>query len=363
MTVVIVIVLLIAAAYLFMQQPQFGKNPAGDHLEKIKSSPHYKNGQFQNLNPTPQLTEGASVPSVLRAFFFEKSKRAIPSTILPSQKTNLLHLPPDQDVLVWFGHSSYFIQIDGRKFLVDPVLTGSASPLSFTTRSFKGSDVYTTNDIPSIDYLLVSHDHYDHLDHKTILQLKPKIKKVITGLGVGAHFQYWGYDRKKIIELDWNEKIVLEDGFEINTTPARHFSGRNLNRNKTLWLSFVLITPAHKIFIGGDSGYDSHFKEIGSRFGPFELAILENGQYNKSWKHIHMMPEEVIQAAKELKASQLLPVHWSKFSLSLHDWDEPVIRITKAAEGSGIRMLHPMIGEAVNLKGGFTGQTWWQGIT
>ena len=230
-------------------------------------------------------------------------------------------------------------------------------------KAFPGSNNYSVKDMPPIDYLIITHDHYDHLDHKTILQLKPKIKKVITGLGVGAHFQYWGYDREKIIELDWNEKIVLEDGFEINTTPARHFSGRNLNRNKTLWLSFVLITPAHKIFIGGDSGYDSHFKEIGSRFGPFELAILENGQYNKSWKHIHMMPEEVIQAAKELKASQLLPVHWSKFSLSLHDWDEPVIRITKAAEGSGIRMLHPMIGEAVNLKGGFTGQTWWQGIT
>jgi L-ascorbate metabolism protein UlaG (beta-lactamase superfamily) len=197
------------------------------------------------------------------------------------------------------------MQIDGKRFLVDPVLNGSASPVKFTTRSFKGSDVYTTGAIPDIDYVFITHDHWDHLDHDTITQLKPKIKKIITGLGVGEHLERWGFEKGAIIERDWNEKIVLEDGFVVNTAPARHFSGRGFKRNGSLWMSFILQTPTMKIYIGGDSGYDTHFIEIGNKFGPFDLAVLENGQYDKNWKYIHMMPEEVVQAAEDLRAKVL----------------------------------------------------------
>jgi L-ascorbate metabolism protein UlaG (beta-lactamase superfamily) len=238
-------------------------------------------------------------------------------------------------------------------------LNGHASPVNFTTKSFKGSDAYTSGDIPTIDYLFITHDHWDHLDYLTILQLKPKIKKVITGLGVGAHLEYWGIDKNIIIEKDWNEEVMLDDGFMVNTAPARHFSGRGLKRNGTLWMSFILTTPNKKIYIGGDSGYDTHFAEIGKNFGPFDLALLEDGQYNERWKYIHMLPEEVVQAATDLRAKTFLPVHWGKFSLSLHAWDEPIKRVIKEAEKKQVAVLHPMIGEAVDLNKPFDNIEWW----
>ena len=181
------------------------------------------------------------------------------------------------------------------------------------------------------------------------MKLKNKIKKVICGLGVGEHFEYWGFDYKKIIEKDWNEKINLDSGFTVSTAPARHFSGRSFKRNTSLWTAFVLQTPSMKIYLGGDGGYDSHFAEIGKTFGEFDLAILENGQYNNNWKYIHSAPEEVLQAAKDLHAKRLLPVHSSKFILALHPWDEPLNRISELCKGSDIKLLTPMIGEEVNL--------------
>ena len=358
----VIFLVLIAAIWFFLQQPQFGKAPSGKRLKRIEASPHYRGGRFHNLSHTPSFTEGATFGKVMKEFFFGKSKRAVPAGPLPSQKTDLLNLNSAQDVLVWFGHSSYFMQLSGKRFLVDPVLSGHASPVAFTTRSFKGSDIYTVDDLPPIDYLLITHDHYDHLDHQTLVQLQPKVHKVITGLGVGEHLQRWGYDPARIIEKDWNETVVLEEGFIVHTTPARHFSGRGFKRNVSLWLSFVLVTPAKKIFIGGDSGYDSHFKIIGDTYGPFHLAVLENGQYNKHWKYIHMMPEQVVQAALDLKARALLPVHWSKFSLSIHAWDEPIIRLMAEAKNRGMTVLHPMIGEALFLDHPAPSTAWWEEV-
>jgi L-ascorbate metabolism protein UlaG (beta-lactamase superfamily) len=355
----IILFVLIIAVFIFLRQPQFGTVSAAE-LERFKQSPNYKNKQFQNLTITPQLTGNANVLQMMKEFFFNKDKRNVPSKVLPSKKTNLFNIPSNDNVLVWFGHSSYFMQLDGKKFLVDPVLSGHASPVSFTTRSFKGTDVYTTEDIPAIDFLLITHDHFDHLDYKTIVQLQPKVSKVITGLGVGAHLVRWGYNPGNIIERDWNEEVLLEKDFKINATPGRHFSGRNFKRNTSLWLSFVLNTPTKRIFIGGDSGYDTHFKKIGEQFGPFDLAILENGQYNKYWKYIHMMPEEVVRAAEDLKAKNILPVHWAKFSLSLHAWDEPIIRVLKEADRKGMSVVHPMIGEAVYLDRENEFSEWWK---
>jgi hypothetical protein len=171
-----IIALITIAVYGFMLQPKFGSAPSGKRLERIKASPQYSNGKFQNQSHTPQLTEGAGFGSVLKEFLFEKKLRKKPSQPLPSAKTNLLQLRKEEDVLVWMGHSSYFMQVDGKTMLVDPVLSGTASPLSFTTRSFAGADIYTTNDIPEIDFLFITHDHWDHLDYDTIKKLQPKIK-------------------------------------------------------------------------------------------------------------------------------------------------------------------------------------------
>jgi L-ascorbate metabolism protein UlaG (beta-lactamase superfamily) len=363
----LLIVLSIPAAFVlvvwaYMKQPQFGKAPSGDRLVQIMQSPNFRDGAFQNLSFTPPLAEGASYSKVMRDFFFGKSKRSVPAVMIPALKTDLKNLDPKEDVLVWFGHSSYFMQIGGKKILVDPVFSGNASPLSFTTKSFSGSDRYTVHDMPDIDILFITHDHYDHLDHRTVAALRPKVRSVVTALGVGAHLEHWGYDAGIIVEKDWYEKIDLGDGFVAHTVPGRHFSGRGFKRNGTLWTGFVLKTPEKKIFIGGDSGYDTHFAKIGAEFGPFDLVLLENGQYNESWKYIHMMPEEVVQAAVDLGAKRLFPVHWSKFALSIHAWDEPIRRVTAAAAAINLPLLHPRIGELVQLDNIGASTTWWEEI-
>lgn len=346
-----------------MQQTKFGSQPAGERLQHIQGSAHYRNGQFQNLSNTPQLTEGASFAGVLKEFFFERKPRRRPSKTLPSVKTNLYELRKEEDMLVWMGHSSFFMQVDGKTILVDPVLSGHASPLNFTTKSFAGADIYTTDDIPDIDILFITHDHWDHLDYDTIKKLQPKIKTIITGLGTAAHLERWGFNKSIIIEKDWNESATLANGFSVTVTPARHFSGRTFTRNKAIWASFVLQTPTHKIFIGGDSGYDTHFKIIGNTHGPFDLAILECGQYDKNWKYIHMMPEETVQAAQDLQAKKLLAVHWGKFTLSNHAWDDPIIRVHKAASENNMPLLTPMIGEQLNINDEAQSfKTWWKDI-
>lgn len=358
-----VIAVLGFCTFAFTQQSKFGKLPKGERLDRIKESPNYRDGSFQNLRHTPTFSDGVGFFTVAKAFFSEKNANVVPVDTLPSEKTDLLNLDPLRDVLVWFGHSSYFIQIDGKRILVDPVFSGSATPLPFGMKAFAGSDVYTTDDIPAIDYLFITHDHWDHLDYETILKLKPKINKVICGLGVGATFESWGYDKARIIEEQWNAKIDLDSGFTAYLAPARHFSGRGLQRNKTLWTGYVLETPTMKFFICGDSGYDVHFAEIGRAFGSFDLAILENGQYDKNWKYIHMSPEETIQAAKDLNAKRILPVHSSKFALANHAWDEPLARASALAKAADIPFLTPVIGAAVNLKDStqvFT--SWWESV-
>lgn len=346
-----------------MQLPQFGKAPSGKRLERIKQSPNFKNGRFQNIQPTTMITEGYTMTGEVFKTFLKKNPRTKPEDSIPAIKTNLRAISLDSNVLVWFGHSSYFLQVDGIRFLVDPVFSGSASPIPNGTRSFKGTDAYTVNDIPDIDYLLISHDHYDHLDYKTITALKPKVKNVICGLGVGEHFEYWGYEAHKIIEKDWNETILVGEAFSIHTATAQHFSGRTLKRNNTLWLSFIIDAPTQKIYLGGDGGYGTHFQDIGTKFGPFDLAVLENGQYNVAWNSIHLLPEDVIKAAKDLKAKRVLPVHSSKFVLARHPWDEPLIEVSALSKSANLALATPMIGEPVKLAD--TTQQfkqWWKGL-
>ena len=360
---IIMIIVLITIIFVFLNRPLFGKLPSGKRLEIIKHSSNYKNGSFQNISKTPNLTEGVNYFSVIKDFFFGKKKRVQPSGIIPSVKTDLINVDINKNILVWFGHSSYYMQVDGKRILVDPVFSGHASPFAFSIKAFKGSNIYTTDDMPDIDFLFITHDHWDHLDYETVKKLQPRVKQVICGLGVGSHLERWGYNENAIIEKDWNETIDLNNGFKVFTVSARHFSGRTFTRNKTLWLSFILQTPAKKIFIGGDSGYDKHFVETGEKFGPFDLAILENGQYNLSWRYIHMLPDEVLKAAKELNAKRILPVHSGKFPLSLHEWDEPFKLIIENNKKYNLDIITPMIGETVNLDDNDqTFSHWWEGV-
>lgn len=359
----IVLSIVISGGILLLQTPPFGKNPSGERLERIKNSPNFKNGRFQNKIPTPIIPEGYSMVGEVFRTFLMKNPRKTPTAPLPSVKTSLKNLPKTENILVWFGHSSYFMQIDGTTFLVDPVFSGSASPLPFGVKSFEGTDIYSAEDFPTIDYLLISHDHYDHLDYKTVKQLKDKVKTVICGLGVGEHFEHWGYSPEKIVEMDWDETLIFNEKLKIHSTVARHGSGRGLKSDNTLWLSFVIETPSLKIFAGGDSGYVSHFKEIGEKFQGFDIAILDNGQYSYDWHTIHMPPKYAIQAYKDLKAKRLFPVHSGKFVLARHPWDLPLEEIYTLASQENIPLITPIIGEAVDLlhaEQKFS--TWWRNI-
>ena len=344
-----------------MGHPKFGKLPVGERLARIEKSPNYKDGSFTNLNRTPQMTGEGGFLKIMKDMYSANNRR--PTDLIPSVKTDLLNLDMENDILVWFGHSSYFMQIDGKRFLVDPVFCGNASPFSFMIKSFKGTDIYAPVDIPEIDYLIITHDHWDHLDYKTVKELNPKIGKVITGLGTGAHLESWGYDPAKIIENDWYEHVELETGFTVDIAPARHFSGRGTKPNKSLWASFVLQTHTTRIFIGGDGGYDEHFAAIGIKFVGFDLVILENGQYNTSCKYIHMMPDEVLQAAKDLRAKRLFPVHSSKFALANHSWDKPLKAISEFNKTVNQPLITPIIGELVYLKDTTQAfKEWWIGL-
>lgn len=323
----------------------FGRRPGKKTRQQYSQLFNYKDGQFQNPVPTPALAEGQTMPKILWEFF-KKHPETSPAQPPPVVQTDLINLDPAENVLVWFGHSSYFIQLDGKRFLVDPVFSGNASPIPGSLKSFPGTNTYQAADMPAIDFLLITHDHWDHLDYTTIQQLKHKTGQVICGLGVGEHFRYWGWPDSQLTERNWYDTIDLAPGFTITLTPARHFSGRTFKRNVSLWTSYVLQTPSARLFLGGDSGYGPHFKTIGEQYGPFDLALLDCGQYNKNWPYIHSTPEEVIQEVKDLRAKSFIPVHHSKFKLAQHPWYEPVERVKQLAEG--MNMIEPVIGKKVS---------------
>lgn len=349
--------------FILMIIPQFGKAPSGKRLARIEASAHYKNGRFHNLEYTPMFVEQSDNKSVFPKFLFKSKKNLRPAAQLPSIKTKLKDLPPEQNFLVWFGHSSYYFQLEGKRFLVDPVLGRRASPVPGMLRAFPGSVVFKPEDLPPIDYLLITHDHYDHLDYRTIKKLKGKVGMVVCGLGVGSHLSYWGYPASKIIEMDWTENLMLDDKICLYIETSRHFSGRFLSRNNTLWLSFVIKTPDFSLFIGGDGGYGCHVAAIGKKHGPFDLAVLENGQYNALWRNIHNFPEDVLLSAKDLHAQRVLPVHSGKFSLAFHPWNEPLTRLSELNQHSSepVSLVTPLIGEVVKLDDpGQSFTEWWQ---
>ncbi|MDX1602831.1 MAG: MBL fold metallo-hydrolase [Salinimicrobium sediminis] len=337
---------------------RFGKNPEGERLQRIKSSPNYRDGSFRNVEHTSVNPKDVSMFRILKKMITRPSTVS-PSAELPNVKTNLKELTAGSPTLVWFGHSSYFLKVNDFRILVDPVFSGNASPFRFFGKAFSGADHYDAEDIPQLDLLVLTHDHYDHLDYPSISKLHEKTKRIITSLGVGAHLETWGVKNDKITELDWWETQEIGSGIKITATPARHFSGRTFKRAQTLWSSFVLEIFGLRIFLGGDSGYDGSFKKIGEKFGPFDLALLECGQYGKYWPQIHMFPEQTVKAGQDLQAKKVVPVHWGKFVLSHHPWNEPIQRFTAAAEESGLAYYAPKIGEAVNITNQNNQEPWW----
>jgi L-ascorbate metabolism protein UlaG (beta-lactamase superfamily) len=343
-----------------MQQSSFGKLPSSARLERIKKSPHYRDDRFQNIVITKTIAEDASYLRMAIDFFGKGIDRE-PTSPLPTTKTTLDTFTSENPVIIWFGHSSFLIKMNRKNILVDPVFSERPSPVQYAgSKSYPGTMIYSTNDLPELDAIIISHDHYDHLDYNTIVALKNKTKVFCVPLGVSEHLLHWGVDEKKILEFDWWESKSILPEFELIATPARHFSGRGFKRDKTLWASYVLKTSQHRIFIGGDSGYDGSFKTIGEKYGPFDIAMLECGQYDAQWPYIHMMPEETVQASIDLNARVLMPVHWGKFTLALHPWKEPIERASKHAAALKVKLATPQIGEPIVLHDLIPQREWWK---
>ena len=352
--VVIVLLAFVMGIWIFRYTPRFGRAPRGEIMARIEVSPHYWDGRFHNFVPRAERNPKAS-NQMLR-----KAENLRPNTPLPALEIDLQSLSRDEDVLVWFGHASLFIQVNGVRFLVDPALV-SGSPVFFINRPYPAAVDYAPDDIPEIDYLLISHDHFDHLDYNTIKKLRGRSFKVICGLGNGEHFRRWKFADEDIIESDWNESHELINDVTIHLKTARHYSGRaTFGIDNTLWVSFMIEAPKQTIYISGDTSYGPHFKEIGAKFD-IDLAVIEFGQYNEAWRDSHLMPEEIAKVYEDLGAKRGFVTHHSRFVLSRHPWYEPLTIVSKLNEQEKYNFITPMMGEKVHLNDySQTFTSWWE---
>ncbi len=338
--------------FYYVNRPEFGRLPTGSRLKKILASPHYFKDHFECLTPVKVMSEDVKEKENRLAatwkFLFGDKTGLVPPAPVPSIKTNLKSLG-DGDCAIWMGHSTIYLQLAGRKILIDPVFSAYASPIFFVNRAFEGSNIYSAEDFPPLDILAITHDHWDHLDYPTIISLKPKIKSVLCPLGVGEYFEQWGFDADKIIEEDWDAVIDFGRGLTAHILPSQHFSGRMLTQNPTEWCAFAFVTSTRRIFCSGDGGYGSHFKDIGEKFGGFDFAFMENGQYNLAWHAIHMLPAETAQASEDIRAKKVVPIHGGKFALARHLWNEPYKDLLAESANKNYELLTPQIGELINF--------------
>lgn len=354
-----IILLVTGSGLVILSHPAFGLW-RHHSLERIQASPNYYDGMFQNQESTPQFTgdiHGKDAKhrtfKMLKRFLSDKDTIRIPSTPIEAVKTDLRALLTDEDWLVWFGHSSYLFCLNGKRVLVDPVLQPEW-PSSVMLKAFPGTDIYRPNDLPEIDVLVITHEHWDHMDYATLRDIRTKVQHVVCPLGIADYLRYWGYAEEQIVELDWYDSFDFERSglstFDLYVTclPSRHFSNRLLGkRNQTLWASFMIESGDRKVYIGGDGGYDKRFKEVHENFGSIDLAFLENGQYNTNWKYIHTMPEDLEKAILDLQAKQIFTVHHDKYSLAMHPWYEPDSVAQNIAARHNIHLLDASIGEMV----------------
>lgn len=360
----------LAAAGTLYKYPweALGADAEGERLKRILASPHYYSGEFQSLEPAPTMVSGKNPLTATLKFITGEGRAAdvAPSEPLPLIRTDLKALDKNENLVVWLGHSSFYMQLGGRRILFDPVLSDYASPVFFINRAFPTTEAFSPGDFPELDLVLLSHDHWDHMDYPTLLALRDRIKCFITPLGVGAHLEKWGFAPEMIHEGDWFDEFTPfeEKDFRVTVLPSQHFSGRTLKRNQTEWSGFALTSRAGNVYYSGDGGYGSHFKEIGRCFpAGFDLALMEDGQYNEDWAKIHMMPEESVRAAVEVGAKAALPMHLGKFALARHSWKEPLERFTAAAKEAALPCHTPRMGEPIKIGQSPAASPWWKDLT
>ncbi|WP_419168459.1 MBL fold metallo-hydrolase [Halobacteriovorax sp.] len=351
-------------ASVFMSS--MGSHPDKEELKTFTKSSQFNKEKMRFVNRRPNITSEQPIKKDGFGFsnfieFLGKGNGRYPDKPLPMLKPDMDKFLEKSDVVksIWFGHSTVLFNIDSKIVLIDPIFSDSSSPVPIFVKRF-GPTVLTLKELPKIDYILISHDHYDHLDMRTIKFFVDKDVKFITPLGVGSHLKRWGIDRKRVTELDWWQNVEF-DGIKFTATPAQHFSGRDqAHENTTLWASWAVKTRNNNLYFSGDSGYDTHFKEIGQRLGPFDVAFMESGQYNPDWFAVHLLPDEWPKAYEDINANYYFPIHWGAFSLAFHTWDDPIIKLNEFSQQGKLKLMAPKMGEIVSFDHQeYVTKKWW----
>lgn len=355
--------LLAAAAITPGLERSLGGRLSGERLERARRSPHFANGKFHNSEPDHETSPAEARRQLTHGLFGNEER--IPTEKIPVvvRHTSDFETQSDSGLrLTWMGHSSVLIELDGRRMLTDPVWSERASPLAWIgPKRFHPAPI-SLRELPRIDVVVISHDHYDHLDMATVQALAARGTYFVVPLGVGAHLEAWGVPSIQYSELDWDEQIEVA-GLKFIATPARHYSGRNpFHTRETLWDSWVVQSPAHRIFFSGDTGYSNDFKIIGTKYGPFDVTLMKVGGSDPSWADIHMTPEQAVRAHIDVQGKVMLPVHWGTFNLAFHSWKEPVERVLAAAEKKSVVLVVPKPGQLVDPSRLPPSDYWWRSI-
>jgi L-ascorbate metabolism protein UlaG (beta-lactamase superfamily) len=337
----------------------FGHRATGERRARMDRSPEWQGNKFRNPQPLRNDAWG-SIAALWRTHAV--TSPAAPPPTAPARRDPFAVPPPTGLRATWFGHSSVLVEIDGHRVLTDPIWSDRASPYdSLGPRRYYAPPL-PLDQLPALDAIVISHDHYDHLDFRTISALKDLPTTFVVPLGVGAHLAYWGVPEAHIVELDWWERARVR-GLEIVCTPARHASGRMLfDNDATLWAGFALVGPRHRVYYSGDTGLFPAMRDIGQRLGPFDLTMIEIGQYNGAWPDWHIGPEQAVRAHRLVRGKVLLPVHWGLFALAFHGWTEPIERALAAGDRAGATLLAPLPGESVEPEAPPPRRRWWPAV-